>query len=341
MSLARRLAMLAIGSSIAFGLAYQGSTASAQSPTAGLSSFPGPSISAHPMAIIKAQKLDEKNGWALDWQIRTTFTPWVNDFLSGAYQGLHFAGINYLVTNYNNGAPIRIVGASAAYPWPLIVKTSAGINSLKDLKGKRVGVPKASYVWAYLRAVMVRDGLDPEKDLKVDNVDILQAIQLVERGDFDAAMPLLEHTIALEKNQPGVYKILMFPDQEVAKMLGRDRMYQVLTMRADWLAANKGGGAKVLKTLADAQAFVTSDIAAAVKVLEPKTVVSGGAGSGGAALEPYIIETMYKAGFHGRTMSWYGIPAKDILAQLKAELKLYLDAGMIDKLPDDSIFHIE
>ena len=339
MTFMRRLTAGALGA--AAGLVFAAGAAEAQAPTAGLSSFPGPSISAHPMAIIKAQKLDEKNGWNLDWQIRTTFTPWVNDYLSGAYHGLHFSGINYLVTNYNKGAPIRIVGASATYPWPLIVKANAGVNSLKDLKGKKVGVPKASYIWAYLRAIMVRDGLDPEKDLKVDNIDILQAIQLVERGDFDAAMPLLEHTIALEKNQPGAYKVLMFPDQEVAKMLGRERMYQVLTMRADWRAANKGGGAKVLKTLAEAQTFVDKDVPAAIKVLEPKTAVSGGQGSGGAALEPYIIEAMYKNGFHGRKMSWYGIPAKDLLVQLKAEMKLYLDAGMIDKLPDDGIFHIE
>ena len=95
----------------------------------------------------------------------------------------------------------------------------------------------------------------------------------MQRGDFDATLPLLSQAIQLEKKAPGKFKVLLFPDSEVAKLLGRERMYQVLTMRADWLEGNAGGAAKVLKTLADMQEFVINNVDESVKIMGPKTVV--------------------------------------------------------------------
>ena len=267
--------------------------------------------------------------------------PWINDFFNGTYQGLHFSGINYLITNYHKGVPIRIVGASSSYPWPLMVRADAGINSIQDLKGKKVGVPKASYIWAYLRFVFLKAGIDVEKDLKIQNANIIQAVQLLERGDFDATLPLLSQAIQLEKKAPGKFKVLLFPDSEVAKLLGRERMYQVVTMRADWLEGNAGGAAKVLKTLADMQEFVVNNVDESVKIMGPKTVVTGGKGSGGANLPDYVITTMYRDGYHGRKMQWFGIPASELKREIKSELELYLDAGMIKKIPDDKFFWTE
>ena len=65
---------------------------SAVAQKAGFSSFPGPSISAHPMAVIKGAGLDKKNGWELEWNVRTTAASWANDFYTGVYNGLHFSG---------------------------------------------------------------------------------------------------------------------------------------------------------------------------------------------------------------------------------------------------------
>ena len=65
---------------------------------AGLGSFPGPSISSHPLAVIKAVGLDKENGWELEWHVRTTAAAWANDYYTGVYHGLNFSGINYLVT---------------------------------------------------------------------------------------------------------------------------------------------------------------------------------------------------------------------------------------------------
>ena len=85
-------------------------------PKAGLSSFPGPSISSHVLAVIKAAALDEKNGWELEWHVRTTAAAWANDYYTGVYEGLNFSGINYLVTQYNMAR--RFASSAPAPPIP-------------------------------------------------------------------------------------------------------------------------------------------------------------------------------------------------------------------------------
>ena len=309
---------------------------------AGLGSFPGPSISSHPLAVIKAAGLDKQNGWELEWNVRTTAAAWANDYYTGVYEGLNFSGINYLVTQYNKGTPIRIVGGSAAYPWPMMVRADSGINTIKDLRGKVVGISPASYSWAYMHAVFADAGMDMNKDVKIVKANIIQAVNLLERGEYDATMPLYSQAIILNKKAPGVFKVLLWPDVEVARILGRDRMYQVLTMREDWLKANPGGGAAVLKTFVDTQKLLESDINKAIELLGPKTIIgSGGVASGGSNLPEYVVRAMYETGFFGRKMEWFGVPAKDLKAVWMEEMKLYKNAGLIKKLPDEGIFWIE
>lgn len=310
-------------------------------PKAGLSSFPGPSISSHVLAVIKAAALDEKNGWELEWHVRTTAAAWANDYYTGVYEGLNFSGINYLVTQYNKGTPIRIVGASAAYPWPLMVRADSGIDTVADLRGKVVGLSPASYSWAYMYAIFREAGIDMDTDVKIVKANIIQAVNLLERGEYDATMPLLSQAIILDNKAPGEFKVLLWPDTEVARILGRDRMYQVLTMRADWLGANPGGGAAVLRTLADAQGLLSSDIERAVELLGPKTVISGGTASGGSNLPEYVVRAMYEKGFFDRKMAWFGIPASELKEVWQEEMELYKDAGLIDALPDEGIFWTE
>lgn len=64
-------------------------------------------------------------------------------------------------------------------------------------------------------------------------------------------------------------------------------------------------------------------------------------GSGGANLPDYVITTMYRDGYHGRKMQWFGIPASELKREIKSELELYLDAGMIKKILDDKLFWTE
>ncbi|MSP51256.1 MAG: ABC transporter substrate-binding protein [Alphaproteobacteria bacterium] len=316
--------------------------ASAQSlPTLGTVSFPGPAMSAQPVPIIKGLKLDEKNGWNLDWNIRTTAAAYLNDYYTNVYSALHVSGVNYLAANYNKGAPIRIIGGTLVFPYAVMALADGPVKSIADLKGKSLGSPKASYIHAYVVALLKAAKLDPDKDLKIDNIDILQAAALLERGDYDAALVPAEYAVRLDAQAPGKYKPISFPDKDVAKLLGVDEMYLVFTVHADWLKQNPGKIKGLLATMTEVQKFIDANPAEAQKLLAPRTDNSGGKGTGGANLDAVIFKAMYQDGYYGRKMKWVGIPVKDLKAQLKKEFELYKDIGMIDKVPDDGIFFEE
>ena len=187
--------------------------------------------------------------------------------------------------------------------------------------------------------VLKQHGIDIKKDLDVQNVNIIQAGALLERGEYDATMMLFTHAIILDHKAPGTFKVLMYPDDEVAKILGREKMYQVTAMRADWLDSNPGVEKGVMRSLEQAQEFLDNNIAEAVKVLAPKTTITGGQGSGGSNLPEYVVRAMYETGFAGRKMKWSAISAKDLKRKLLAEFQMYKDIGLIDKVPDEGLFH--
>jgi ABC-type nitrate/sulfonate/bicarbonate transport system substrate-binding protein len=310
-------------------------------PTLGSVSFPGPSMSAQPIPIIKGMKLDEKNGWNLDWNVRTTAAAYLNDYYTNVYSGLHVSGVNYLAANYNKGTPVRIVGGTLVYPYAVMAKADGPVKSMADLKGKSLGSPKASYIHAYILALLKSLKMDPDKDLKIENVDILQAAALLDRGDYDAVVVSAEFAARLDSQAPGKFKPIAFPDKDIAKILGVEEMYLVFTVHADWLKANPGKVKGLLATFAEVQKVVETNPDEARKLMAPKTEISGGKATGGANIDDFIFKAMYQDGFHGRKMKWVGIPIKDLKTQLKKEFELYKEIGMIDKIPDDGIFHEE
>ncbi|MBM3511202.1 MAG: ABC transporter substrate-binding protein [Alphaproteobacteria bacterium] len=326
---------------VAAAVVAAGAVAAQSLPTLGSASFPGPSMSSQPIPIIKGLKLDEKNGWNLDWNVRTTAAAYLNDYYTNVYSGLHVSGVNYLAANYNKGTPVRIVGGTLVFPYAVMAKADGPVKSMADLKGKSLGSPKASYIHAYVLAVLKSLKIDPDKEIKIENIDILQSAALLDRGDFDAVVVPAEYAVRLDQQAPGKFKPIAFPDKDVAKMLGVEEMYLVFTVHADWLKANPGKVKGLLTTMAEVQKFIDTNPTEAKRLLAPRTDISGGKGTGGANLDEAIFKAMYQDGYFGRKMKWVGIPIKDLKAQLKKEFELYKEIGMIDKIPDDGIFHEE
>ena len=130
----RHLALGAFGALAALALVAPGASADTMLDTV---SFPGPSMSAHPVPIIHAKKLDEKYGSKHDWNIRTTAAAYLNDFYTNVYNGLHVSGVSYLAANYNKGTPIRIIGGVLEFPYPVMTRADSGINTIQESRTSR------------------------------------------------------------------------------------------------------------------------------------------------------------------------------------------------------------
>lgn len=93
------------------------------------------------------------------------------------------------------GIPLTIIGDwYDAELWVFMVPTRLKdqIKSIKDLKGKVIlTAPPGSVAWAMARAVVAKEGLDPDKDVKFLALPDFSAetwINLLEKGEADAAV---------------------------------------------------------------------------------------------------------------------------------------------------------
>jgi len=82
-----------------------------------------------------------------------------------------FAEVNASVivqSNVKNDLPVRIVMANGVIDWAVAVDADGPIRSIKDLKGKTLGVfSLATGGIAYLNSYLRANGLDPARDLEL------------------------------------------------------------------------------------------------------------------------------------------------------------------------------
>lgn len=288
-------------------------------------------ISQHPSVIFERTGIDRKNGWRIQTNPRAAPQALYNDLLTGVYDAIPYGALNTFANMYNRGAPIKLAQASAAYPFPLVAKTESGINTVKDLKGRKIGVSRASYAYAYLSAILRANGLDIEKDTQVVDAAFLQAPLLLDRGDFDATFFLIEYLISAEMKTPGRLKAVVEPSAEFAKLVGQPEAYLYMAVREEWIARNRELMPKVMAGYKQLGEFASSN---------PKEVAAHLAkpvAEGGIELAPEIGNAMY-AGFQGMKVKWTSRPAAELRDALKRELQLYVDLKMIEKMPDDGFF---
>ncbi|MET3304464.1 ABC transporter substrate-binding protein [Bradyrhizobium diazoefficiens] len=330
--LSRRTVVGSIGVAAALAATGRRGAYGAEATNLGIVSFPGPSISSHSKVVIKALKLDEKRGWNLRWETRPTSESYYNDFVTGAYQSIDFGGLNVFANLHNKGVPLKLVQATVHWPTPLVVRVDDGFKKLGDLAGKKIGVDRSSFAYAYLSSSVKGAGLKVDKDVTLENVGFFQAPPRFMRGDFDAVVMLFEHAIDMMNKAPGKYRILVDVSDEFAKRSGLGRTYQFQAVRTDWLAQNKDGIEKVMATYADlGLAFKERPEEAVTLLAKPKEEM-------GAALDRAIGEVEYIKGAEGLKTEWLSKPVASFTDAIEYEFEEYRLLGLIERIPDREIF---
>jgi NitT/TauT family transport system substrate-binding protein len=127
-----------------------------------------------------------------------------------AAKEIDFADMNttQAIIAASKGAPFKIVASMFRSKGPFYLIAKPSINKIEDLKGKRIGVAKiGSGLDAYVRVILKKHGIDPEKDVTlISNGKQQQALASLESDQVDATIihqPFVE--LAEEK---GVGKLL-------------------------------------------------------------------------------------------------------------------------------------
>jgi NitT/TauT family transport system substrate-binding protein len=94
--------------------------------------------------------------------------------------------IVHAITSASKGEPVVVVSALCEKCSAIVARKDEGINSIKDLKGKRIGHVPTTMHDLLLRESLTKAGLDPNKDVTLVRVDFFDMGQALASKSIDA-----------------------------------------------------------------------------------------------------------------------------------------------------------
>jgi taurine transport system substrate-binding protein len=197
--------------------------------------------------VMESGELEKATGYKIDWRMFGGGGDVIKAMASGDVQ-IGEAGSSPIAAAASQGQDIQlfwiledIAGAEA-----LIARNGSGINTIADLKGKKVGVPFVSTAHYQLLAALKQAGLSA-KDVNVLNLRPPEIGAAWERGDLDAAF-IWDPVLTKIK---GNGKILA--DSTAIGKLGYPT-FDGLIVNKKWAAENEAFMVALVKALAKADA---------------------------------------------------------------------------------------
>ncbi len=177
--------------------------------------------------VVRNQRLLESRGYTVTWVLSAGSNK-ANEGLRS--QGLDFgstAGSAALVARAN-GTPIKIIDVYSKPEWTaLVVGKNSAINSVADLKGKKIAVTKGTDPYYFRLQSLATAGLSTA-DVEIINLQHADGKTALERGDVDAWSGL-DPFMAQTVQQQGSRLLYRNPDFN---------SYGVLNVRDDFSSAH-------------------------------------------------------------------------------------------------------
>ena len=222
-----------------------------------------------PYVVGKHQGIFEKNGIDLELVQGSGSAASVKLVATGAHQMGLASGTNAIMGRAE-GLPIKVVGIAYQWdPWGFMWLPEAKIAGIKDFKGKRIAETKASVTYPEMLAALKKNGLDPEKDVIVVNVQPGGATQAVASGTADIGnIMIFRDNYALERvtgKKPGVLPM---------KDLGVNIYGMTVIANETFLKEKPDVVRRVLKSLYQCWEMVFKDPAGAVETFHKLGVLA-------------------------------------------------------------------
>ena len=109
----------------------------------------------------------------------------------------------------SRGERVVLVAALCNKCSALVCRKDAGLASVADLKGRRVGYVPGTMHEILLREALTREGLDPDKDVALVRVDFFDMGTALSKGDIDAF--LSGEPLPTQAVQKGYGEIMAYP----------------------------------------------------------------------------------------------------------------------------------
>jgi NitT/TauT family transport system substrate-binding protein/sulfonate transport system substrate-binding protein len=143
-----------------------------------------------PIFVAVEQGLFEKHGLDAEVVMFQTGVEMINGLLAGSHDVNTMGSIPFL-SGVSNGFPLVLIGhlhgnaLADHYVDNHGIASSAGINSIEDLKGKRIGLPRGTGAEGYVLGLLAQSGMSGD-DVELINVKPPELPTALLNGDIDA-----------------------------------------------------------------------------------------------------------------------------------------------------------
>lgn len=230
--------------------------------------FGAPSLGAFLPPIIKAQKLDEKQGLSITFDERTP-DAYTAQFNSGEYQ---LGGSAALLTV--GLADLRGVKVTYLFNlfdfWGAVVTSRPDVQTLKDLEGKELAAAKGTTNYVMFDWLARQQGVDTSKIAVVNTATPgLVGYALADRA---AAVQLWEPAYtSLRAKKPSIRTLDLKIQESWKKFSGTsDIPYLGVAAHTAWAEKNKHLIPKLYAAYKEAAAYIAANPDEAVKLIAPK-----------------------------------------------------------------------
>jgi taurine transport system substrate-binding protein len=136
--------------------------------------------------VMESGEVEKATGYKINWRMFSGGGDVIRAMASGDVQ-MGETGSSPLTAAASQGQDIKLfwISADIANAEALVARNNSGINSMKDLAGKKVATPFVSTAHYQLMAGMKMDGVDP-KSVNVMNMRPPEIAAAWERGAIDA-----------------------------------------------------------------------------------------------------------------------------------------------------------
>jgi len=286
--------------------------------------FGFPSLGAFMPPVIKAQKLDAKNGLDIEFVERPP-DAYTTQFNSGEFKVGGSAAVLTVGLAEARGVKVKYLFNLFDY-WGTVVTSRSEVKTVKDLEGKQLAAAASTTNFVMFEFFAKQLGVDKSKIQVVNTAPPgLVGYALADRAD---AIQLWEPAYTLLKTKkPDIRMVDTDVSKTWAKFAGGERIpYLGLAAHDDWIAQNQALIPKLYATYKEAGEFIAKNPEAAAALIAPKSTAEDRA----------ALVLLIKA---NDRLGMSVVPAGEVAKQIEAVYRAGVDVGYFKTLPSsDTIY---
>jgi sulfonate transport system substrate-binding protein len=129
----------------------------------------------------------KQDGVTVEWQFPRGTGPAINEaFANGQLDFASYGGLPNIVGR-GAGLRTRVLATYGSSPTYLVARNGSGIESIADIKGKKISASRGTILELSLGSILERQGLTP-KDVQIFDLITADQISAVQSGDIDAVV---------------------------------------------------------------------------------------------------------------------------------------------------------